>query len=233
MPSASHGRFWAVAAGLSRLASAHDREEGFIALPLHNRSSFANLSAPNSGNPFRGSPIWTPGSEIDCSETCSSWRDCNDWPMRMCATDDYCGRKVCLHKRLFPMLGGDATFFFVIFIVAFLAGAPGIGGGGINVPLLMMLNRLRLALFAVVPAVAHAQASLDFLQGPRRFRQKFGSAIEGTDYRTDDLVMDEIVRLIMVQLLKRYSPAPPLRDVALCFGPGFCRLETPLPPMHF
>lgn len=39
------------------------------------------------------------------------------------------------------MLGGDATFFFVIFIVAFLAGAPGIGGGGINVPLLMMLNR--------------------------------------------------------------------------------------------
>ena len=24
--------------------------------------------------------------------------------------------------RLFPMLGGDATFFFVIFIVAFLAG---------------------------------------------------------------------------------------------------------------
>jgi len=39
------------------------------------------------------------------------------------------------------MLGADATFFFVIFIVAFLAGAPGIGGGGINVPLLMMLNR--------------------------------------------------------------------------------------------
>lgn len=39
------------------------------------------------------------------------------------------------------MLPLDVTFFFVIFIVSFLAGAPGIGGGGINVPLLMMLNR--------------------------------------------------------------------------------------------
>ncbi|CAE7514812.1 unnamed protein product [Symbiodinium natans] len=149
---ASHGRWWTVAAGLSRVASAHDGDEGSIALAAHASTFAANLSTANSsaesarrrrrgGNPFRGSPIWTPGSEIDCSETCGSWRDCSDWPMRMCALDDYCDKHVCLHKRLFPMLGGDASFFFVIFIVAFLAGAPGIGGGGINVPLLMMLNR--------------------------------------------------------------------------------------------
>ncbi|CAE7907950.1 unnamed protein product [Symbiodinium microadriaticum] len=58
---------------------------------------------------------------------------------------------------------------------------------------------------------AHAQASLDFLQGPRRFRQKFGSAIEGTDYRTDDLVMDEIVRF---------------RQEALFFGASLRRQAT-------
>ncbi|CAJ1346515.1 unnamed protein product, partial [Effrenium voratum] len=93
-------------------------------------------------NPFRGSPIVTPGAEIDCSQTCGNvWRDCPDWPMRLCVYDGYCEERVCLHKMLFPMLGSDASFFFVIFIVSFLAGAPGIGGGGINVPLLMMLNR--------------------------------------------------------------------------------------------
>lgn len=48
---------------------------------------------------------------------------------------------VCLHKRLWPLLPQDVLFFVVIFVVAFLAGAPGIGGGGINVPLLMMINR--------------------------------------------------------------------------------------------
>lgn len=61
--------------------------------------------------------------------------------MRMCAVDPHCAQRVCLHKQLFPMLPRDVTFFLVIFVVSFLAGAPGIGGGGINVPLLMMLNR--------------------------------------------------------------------------------------------
>ncbi|CAL1148296.1 unnamed protein product [Cladocopium goreaui] len=93
------------------------------------------------GNPFRGSPIVTPGEEIDCSETCSRSHHCQDWPLRMCGKDPHCDKAVCLHKQLFPMLPLDVTFFFVIFMVSFLAGAPGIGGGGINVPLLMMLNR--------------------------------------------------------------------------------------------
>lgn len=61
--------------------------------------------------------------------------------MRMCAKDPHCDAPVCLHKQLYPMLPPDVTVFFVIFMVSFLAGAPGIGGGGINVPLLMMLNR--------------------------------------------------------------------------------------------
>ncbi|CAL1148294.1 unnamed protein product [Cladocopium goreaui] len=103
--------------------------------------NFSNLSARRSGNPFRGSPIVTPGEEIDCSETCSRRHHCQDWPLRMCGKDPHCDKAVCLHKQLFPMLPLDVTFFFVIFMVSFLAGAPGIGGGGINVPLLMMLNR--------------------------------------------------------------------------------------------
>eukprot|EP00435_Cladocopium_sp_Y103_P075106 s374_g54.t1 len=103
--------------------------------------NFSNFSAGRSGNPFRGSPIVTPGEEIDCSETCSRRHHCQDWPLRMCGKDPHCDTAVCLHKQLFPMLPLDVTFFFVIFMVSFLAGAPGIGGGGINVPLLMMLNR--------------------------------------------------------------------------------------------
>eukprot|EP00434_Breviolum_minutum_P019754 symbB.v1.2.017430.t1/scaffold1360.1/size203234/1 len=101
----------------------------------------SNFSDSRGRNPFHGSPIVTPGGEVDCSETCSKNDLCDAWPLRMCAQDSHCDTFVCLHKQLFPMLPLDVTFFFVIFIVSFLAGAPGIGGGGINVPLLMMLNR--------------------------------------------------------------------------------------------
>eukprot|EP00439_Symbiodinium_sp_Y106_P081368 s4_g20.t1 len=71
-----------------------------------------------------------------------------------------------------------------------------------------------------VEALAHA--SLDFLKGPRRFRQKPGRVgaeapeshhrtLQGTDHRADDLVMDEIVRL---------------RREALDFGASLCRKAT-------
>eukprot|EP00413_Alexandrium_margalefii_P025891 CAMPEP_0204564888 /NCGR_PEP_ID=MMETSP0661-20131031/35154_1 /ASSEMBLY_ACC=CAM_ASM_000606 /TAXON_ID=109239 /ORGANISM="Alexandrium margalefi, Strain AMGDE01CS-322" /LENGTH=466 /DNA_ID=CAMNT_0051572579 /DNA_START=233 /DNA_END=1631 /DNA_ORIENTATION=- len=46
-----------------------------------------------------------------------------------------------MHKALFPMLPQDLESLLAIFAIAFLAGAPGIGGGGINVPILMMLAR--------------------------------------------------------------------------------------------
>eukprot|EP00933_Yihiella_yeosuensis_P028507 TRINITY_DN22334_c0_g1_i1.p1 TRINITY_DN22334_c0_g1~~TRINITY_DN22334_c0_g1_i1.p1 ORF type:complete len:320 (+),score=66.35 TRINITY_DN22334_c0_g1_i1:71-961(+) len=38
-------------------------------------------------------------------------------------------------------------------------------------------------------------AATNFLNGPRQLREKFGSVLDGTEHRTDEVVMDEIVGL--------------------------------------
>lgn len=48
------------------------------------------------------------------------------------------GCYVCLHKSLWPLAPGDGILAAVLFLAQVLAGASGIGGGGLNVPLLML-----------------------------------------------------------------------------------------------
>ena len=45
----------------------------------------------------------------------------------------------CLHTKLLPLQGTDVLGTFVIFLGGVLAGMSGIGGGGLNVPLLMLV----------------------------------------------------------------------------------------------
>ena len=48
------------------------------------------------------------------------------------------GCYTCLHKTLWPMAPDDFLTFAALFVCGILAGASGIGGGGLNVPLLML-----------------------------------------------------------------------------------------------
>jgi len=101
-----------------------------------------------SRGPFTPRPIIDPSGDIDCrDESCihpqRGDHTCPDFPLRMCRKwPTLCqGETICMHKALFPILPEDLGSFAAIFVIAFLAGAPGIGGGGINVPILMMLAR--------------------------------------------------------------------------------------------
>lgn len=91
--------------------------------------------------PFRPSPIIDPTGELDCNtvETCKKDRDCDAFPSRICSAGD-CPQKVCLHKAAFPLMPADVTTLVTLFFVGAAAGAAGIGGGGLNVPLLMVLS---------------------------------------------------------------------------------------------
>lgn len=94
------------------------------------------------GSPFHPSPIVDPFSDVNCKdEACHHKSEpCKDYPLRICDYYDHCGSTVCLHKNLFPMLADDLLLFVAMFLIAVFAGAAGIGGGGLNVPILMMLN---------------------------------------------------------------------------------------------
>eukprot|EP00931_Biecheleriopsis_adriatica_P070503 TRINITY_DN4426_c0_g1_i1.p1 TRINITY_DN4426_c0_g1~~TRINITY_DN4426_c0_g1_i1.p1 ORF type:complete len:526 (+),score=83.34 TRINITY_DN4426_c0_g1_i1:33-1610(+) len=94
----------------------------------------------DGGSPYRPSPIVDPSGEIDCKhvDVCQSNEDC-DFPRRLCRAGE-CPGKVCLHKEAFPMLQSDLWVFVTLLVVAAAAGAAGIGGGGLNVPILMVIS---------------------------------------------------------------------------------------------
>eukprot|EP00928_Gymnodinium_smaydae_P058962 TRINITY_DN4217_c0_g4_i2.p1 TRINITY_DN4217_c0_g4~~TRINITY_DN4217_c0_g4_i2.p1 ORF type:complete len:555 (+),score=94.34 TRINITY_DN4217_c0_g4_i2:29-1693(+) len=95
-------------------------------------------------HPYRPSPIHDPSGEIDCRhvQSCSRNADC-DFPRRLCGVG-VCPGKVCLHKASFPLLRIDIISMLALFAVAVAAGAAGIGGGGLNVPLLIFLGGFEL-----------------------------------------------------------------------------------------
>jgi uncharacterized membrane protein YfcA len=45
----------------------------------------------------------------------------------------------CDHKELNPVNGNDVGLFIVLFLVIALASAAGIGGGGLLIPLMMVI----------------------------------------------------------------------------------------------
>jgi len=93
-------------------------------------------------NPYSPDPIVDPSSDISCDDfACNGKRTCTEWPLRLCRKYQSCDEDVCLHKALWPLLPQDVLLFVAMFVVSFLAGAPGIGGGGINVPMLMILSQ--------------------------------------------------------------------------------------------
>mmetsp|Transcript_65612 Transcript_65612/g.125131 ORF Transcript_65612/g.125131 Transcript_65612/m.125131 type:complete len:531 (-) Transcript_65612:34-1626(-) len=94
-----------------------------------------------ANTPFRPSPIIDPTGELDCTrvESCAKDRDCEAFPNRICGAGA-CPKPVCLHKAAFPLLPTDVATLVTLFFVAAAAGAAGIGGGGLNVPLLMVLD---------------------------------------------------------------------------------------------
>lgn len=74
-----------------------------------------------------------------CQEVCTQDEDCDDFPMRVCV-DQGRSRK-CKHKNLFEKgAGSDTGAAVTFFIISGLALSAGIGGGGLYVPLLMLLE---------------------------------------------------------------------------------------------
>lgn len=82
-------------------------------------------------------------------------------PMRVCRQFDPCvgvhgatGR-VCLHKNLWPWWPDDVALLITIFIIGICGGITGIGGGGLNVPMLMLWS-----LFDIKEAVPLSHAAI-------------------------------------------------------------------------
>jgi len=124
------------------LGGAIDQQPGW-AIPQNLVSLARNTSSTRKGNkPYQPGAIVDPFSDVNCeTESCNSTSDpCSAYPYRLCQAYPNCPTKVCLHKQLFPMLPEDLTVFIAMFLIAVCAGAAGIGGGGLNVPILMMLN---------------------------------------------------------------------------------------------
>lgn len=74
--------------------------------------------------------------------TCPPMRSC-EWDLTFAQDPLYpqCaghGCETCLHKTLWPLANGDYLTGAFLFVCGTLAGASGIGGGGLNVPLLML-----------------------------------------------------------------------------------------------
>lgn len=110
-------------------------------------------------NPYEPTWINDPESEIDCTDAsyiCDEGTEnsCEQWPYRICVdlcptdTADECYqgcqpndevKAACMHKALFPILPNDLLLYVVLFLVAIAAGAAGIGGGGLNVPITMII----------------------------------------------------------------------------------------------
>lgn len=73
-----------------------------------------------------------------CGDFCKADDECEDFPMRVCVGK---GRGAqCQHKDLFGEAAGrDVGAAFAFFIISGLALSAGIGGGGLYVPLLMIM----------------------------------------------------------------------------------------------
>jgi len=107
-------------------------------------------------NPYHPSPIYDPTSDIDCAEDqCSNTTHCKDFPERICREYTPCHTKICLHKDFWPSIPPDFALFFTMFFIAVAAGATGIGGGGLNVPMLMIWSR-----FSIKEAVPLSHAGV-------------------------------------------------------------------------
>ena len=70
-----------------------------------------------------------------------------EWPMRNCTFDPHlrghggnASQWVCLHKGLLPFVTQDVFTAVLLGLCGILAGASGIGGGGLNVPILMLTS---------------------------------------------------------------------------------------------
>ena len=55
-----------------------------------------------------------------------------------CGAEQRC--YTCLHKTLLPLVGQDGLMTATLALCQVLAGASGIGGGGLNVPVLMLTS---------------------------------------------------------------------------------------------
>lgn len=114
--------------------------------PRGLRRQLSSVESRKSSNPYHPAGIVDPFSDIKCNATegiskvCKHNNDCDGDPYRLCIYYPHCEQKQCLHKNLFPMLDGDLGLFVLMFAIAVCAGAAGIGGGGLNVPILMMVG---------------------------------------------------------------------------------------------
>lgn len=101
-------------------------------------------------DPFNPGAINDPADDITCpAKACQSDNDCSDAPERICFRYPPCQKithgKICLHKDLWPsMLWEDLVLFLVMFCIGICAGATGIGGGGLNVPMLMIWSKFNI-----------------------------------------------------------------------------------------
>jgi uncharacterized membrane protein YfcA len=137
-------------------------------------SSASLLSVTVLGSPYSPTWINDPEAEIDClaeGYECQAEQgkdSCKGYPDRICVPTCYhlrtlgkpeincyhgcqidkkTGEKpdaACMHKSLYPMLPQDTLALFVLLIVAVAAGASGIGGGGLNVPILMIISNFNI-----------------------------------------------------------------------------------------
>jgi len=137
----SRRRFLVEAALLAVLGSAIVQDPDWP-LPPEQSPHEGNKSHKVQSTPYKPGDIVDPFSDVNCkSQNCSGHHNsCSAFPYRLCENYANCDNKVCLHKQLFPMLPEDLILFIVMFLIAVCAGAAGIGGGGLNVPILMMIN---------------------------------------------------------------------------------------------
>ncbi|CAD7927647.1 unnamed protein product [Amoebophrya sp. A120] len=111
----------------------------------------ANLPQQESGAATNwATSLWTAPTcgdtevcrEGRCHRTCVSSRECAAYPYRVC--DFWDAERVCRHKELFAdPVDMDLLGTFLFFLGSGLALSAGVGGGGIYVPLLILLLRFR------------------------------------------------------------------------------------------
>lgn len=88
----------------------------------------------------------------ECQDFCNLDEECKDYPLRVCDGKSF----ECVHKDLFASpAGADVGAALVFFFISGLALSAGIGGGGLYVPLLMVLLG-----FTVKEATGLSQACL-------------------------------------------------------------------------
>lgn len=90
--------------------------------------------------------------QAECQEHCTEDAQCENFPMRVCSKENW----KCTHKGLLGRSGGtDIGAAILFFFISGLALSAGIGGGGLYVPLLMVILH-----FKVREATGLSQACL-------------------------------------------------------------------------